>query len=138
MPPAPTVAPAAPPRGYALVRTAFALTLIPAVLAVGLAAGLRPDWVPTLLLSLAFSVFLVVMCYRGDPWARWILIAFIGLDAVRTVLEALGEGGIPWWAAAIATALDGAVIALLQAPSARSFLTLQRSKRQRPAPQLSL
>jgi hypothetical protein len=130
--------PSALGRGSVLVRSAFAIITITGALAVVVALGLSPDRLPDLLLSLAGMAYILVVCYRGDPWARWILVGILALGMVQAVLAALGPDGVPWWAAAAQIAWSAIVIALMQAPSARSFLAHQRSKRRRPAPGPSL
>ena len=85
---------------------------------------------PTILFSQLLLAVILVMCYRGDPWARWILIAFMAFGVLRAGAELFGED-YPVWIVAIQTAYSAAIIALLQTRATRAFLEEQRSKLRR-------
>jgi hypothetical protein len=115
-------------RGRALVRAAFALLLAPTAGAVFLAIYWRTAGLPAVLLSATFVGFLLAVCYRGDPWARWIVIVFVALGTVRS-LALMHAERVPWWIGVLQIAWSAAGIALLQAPASRAFLREQRARK---------
>jgi hypothetical protein len=116
------------PRGRSLVRAAFALLLAPTAGALFLAIYWRSDALPGVLLSATLVGFVLALCYRGDPWARWIVVGLVALGTLRS-LAMMRIERVPWWIALLQIAWSATVIALLQAPAARAFLREQRARR---------
>jgi hypothetical protein len=114
-------------RGRSFVHAAFALLLAPTAVAAGLAVYSRSDSLPVVLLSATLVVFVLTLCYRGDPWARWMISAFIVLGTVRS-LQDMSYQRYPWWITMLQVGWALSIVVLLEAPAARVFFRQQRAR----------
>jgi len=123
-------------RGRHLVWAAFALAMAPTLFVFSLVANGRASYLPKVLIQAGITVFVLARCYRGDVWARWLILAAVGWGVLQGVAGFLDPGEMPRWAGVGQVAWAMSVILLLQAPAARRFLRArleQRRRTSRPA-----
>ena len=116
-----------------MVRIALCLFLAPAAIALLITLQFAPRFLSTVLPTALLMTFMAVMCYRGDPWARWLIILALAVTAMTTVLAVIADDA-PRWIIAAQFVQSGAVITLLQWPAARAFLRERRARRLRARP----
>ncbi len=106
---------------------AIAVTLLGSVVVVGLLGG-------TPVMGVVFQVavlgLLVAQLFRGRAWARWVLVALVGLGAAANGYQAVahfGEG--PWGLSlALALAFGWCAIVLALSPPLARYLRAQRAR----------
>ena len=75
---------------------------------------------------LLIEIALVVFCYKGHAWAKWILCVILAFSSIVLLLQYTNSGSLVLLIISIVYLVSGAI--LLTSPYIKEFMTKQTSK----------